>query len=656
MRFAHIEMLFLIWAVPLLFAVFYYGIRKRNRIIGKYISAEQLHKLLPEKAFSGRKRKIFFYLLGVTFLIVSLTGPQYGYRWEEMQQRGVDIMIAMDCSKSMLADDIKPTRLDRAKHEVIDLLNMLEGDRAGLVAFSGTAFLQCPLTLDYQAFYIFLNVLTPDYLPVGGTDIAGALETAINAFDPDSPADKAVILITDGEATGDNPEKAAEKAKELGVKVFTIGIGSDEGVPVPEVNENGVKGFKKDLNGNIVITKLDENALKKISDVSGGEYVRSIAGDMDLKRIYENRIKSGMKAAELESGKKRVWEDRFQWVLFPALLFLLIEMLLPGKMILKRKLFIWILISFTAIPFLHADAHADSFRKSVEAGADAYQKGDFDKALDQFAKAQVERPESPEVLYDLGNSYYKKGDYASALQNYRQAEELYKKAHEGKTEKNGKELPFLGKTAYNSGNALFKSGKMKEALSSYEKALELMPDDENTKKNIDFVKWIMENQPPQNNQQSGDSNDDDKKGDKKDQEESQKNKNGGDKKSDEKQNENQQKDQNQPGDDNKNQAAGDKNGGENDERNKDDNAGFGNELPNDGNDGRNAEAGESNDDNAGSDEEMNASKAQAGPKDGNDEDENRKSRAAHMLNRLKDKPGKALMGPQYNQRQVDKDW
>ena len=231
----------------------------------------------------------------VLFTAVALAGPKYGYRWQEIRQQGVDIIIALDCSRSMTAADIQPTRLERAKREVFDLLAMLQGDRVGLVAFAGTAFLQCPLTLDYDAFNLFLNALSPDYLPVGGTDITGALATALDSFDPKSASDKAVILITDGENTGDGePLKAAETLKEKKIKLFCIGVGGSDGVPIPEP----AGGFKKDRSGQIVLSRLDENTLKKMAVVTGGTYVRSVAGDMDLDAIYTDEIRRTMEAAD----------------------------------------------------------------------------------------------------------------------------------------------------------------------------------------------------------------------------------------------------------------------------------------------------------------------------------------------------------------------
>jgi Ca-activated chloride channel family protein len=171
-------MLFLIWAVPLLFVVYIHGSRKRRRILKGFASVRGLSAIAPQTGSRRRRIKAALILGALFFMAIALCGPQYGYKWKEIERKGVDIVIAVDCSRSMLATDIRPTRLDRAKREVFDLLGMLKGDRIGLVAFAGTAFLQCPLTLDYEAFSLFMNVLSPDFLPVGGTDIPGAVLTS----------------------------------------------------------------------------------------------------------------------------------------------------------------------------------------------------------------------------------------------------------------------------------------------------------------------------------------------------------------------------------------------------------------------------------------------------------------------------------------------
>jgi len=288
MKFSHIEMLFLIWAIPVFFLVIVTGMKTRQTILTRFASPKGIAAIAPETGARLRWTRAGLVLCSLLFLCIALSGPQYGYKWQTITQKGVDIMVAIDLSRSMLATDIQPTRLDRAKREIYDLLTMLKGDRMGLVAFSGAAFLQCPLTLDYEAFNIFLNSLTPDSMPVGGTDISGAITTSLSAFDPKANSQKAIILITDGENTGrTDPLDAAENARNAGVKLFCIGVGSHEGVPVP--SKDG--GIQKDQSGNIILTRIDEETLKKMAGLTDGAYVRSTAGNMDLDVIYTREIR-----------------------------------------------------------------------------------------------------------------------------------------------------------------------------------------------------------------------------------------------------------------------------------------------------------------------------------------------------------------------------
>ena len=409
MKFARIEMLFLIWALPFFLLAYLYGWRKRRRILNRFAGHRTLSVLVPGGMQVRRRFKAALVLAAGLFLVVAIAGPQYGFQWQTIERRGVDIVIALDCSRSMLAADIQPSRLDRAKREIYDLLTMIEGDRVGLVAFSGTAFLQCPLTIDYPAFYLFLDVLTPDYLPVGGSDLAAALEVSGETFDPKSTAEKAVILITDGENTGDrDPMAAARRVADAGIKVFCIGVGSGDGVPLPDAKG----GFKKDAAGQILLSRLDESLLSRMALATGGSYVRSVAGDMDLDTIYNQQIRSRMEGATVESGRKQVWADRFQWALAPAIVLLLAAWWVP----LEKKVLNILLLS-VAVLGAPLEVNAGALQKGYE----AYEKGAYEQALTQFIDGQLKDPENPSILYNIGNSYYKTGNFAAAQEHYAQA-------------------------------------------------------------------------------------------------------------------------------------------------------------------------------------------------------------------------------------------
>ncbi len=477
MKFARIEMLFLIWALPFFLLAYLYGWRKRRRILNQFAGRRTLPALVPGGMPVRRRWKAALVLAAGLFLVVAAAGPQYGFHWQTIERRGVDIVIALDCSRSMLAADIQPSRLDRAKREIYDLLTMLQGDRVGLVAFSGTAYLQCPLTIDYPAFYLFLDVLTPDYLPVGGSDLAAALEAAGDAFDPDSKAEKAVILITDGEHTGDqDPMAAARRAADGGIKVFCIGVGSEDGVPLPDPKG----GFKKDAAGQILLSRLDESLLTRIALATGGSYVRSVAGDMDLDTIYSQQIRSQMESATVESGRKQVWADRFQWSLAPAIALLLAAWWVP----LQKKV-----LSIFLLPLVVLGSPLEGNAGVLQKGYDAYQQGAYEQALTQFIDGQLKDPQNPSILYNIGNAYYKTGNFPAAQEHYAQA--LAQAPPQLK--------PNL---LYNMGNSAYRQGKLKEAVEHYEAALKLSPDDNQAKENLAFVQRQLQQQ-----QQKNDSDD-----------------------------------------------------------------------------------------------------------------------------------------------------
>ncbi len=593
MNFANIKMLFLIWAVPALFFVYLFGIKKRKKILSGFASRRDLKAILPESGTLRRRVKAGLTLTALLFMVIALSGPRYGYKWQIVKQKGIDIIIAIDCSKSMLAEDIKPNRLYRAKMEVYDLLKMLRGDRIALVAFAGTAFLQCPLTIDYQAFNLFLSSLSPDFLPVGGTDIPRAVHTALAGFDEKETSEKAIILITDGESTAAGSIEAAEAAKKAGVKLFCIGIGKDTGVPVPD--KNG--GFKKDRSGKIILAKLDEATLKKMAILTGGAYVKSIAGDMDLEDIYNVRIRGQMKNTTRTETRKKVWENRYQWFLAIAVLLYIIELFVSCV---KKKQVLSIIL---VILFFNTGAKAAGMQKYIHQGMEAYKQNDYKNALNFFIKGQLENPELPEIYYNLGNTYYKMGDYEAAADNYDQAFKAKGAEAQSKTLKQ--------KSLYNLGNSNFKQKKFKEALANYKKALEISPDDLQAKENLEYVKKIIKENKPNKDKPDKKSGDKDGKNPEK--------KSDDGKGKDSKKPENNSQDQKQ-----KQKPKNQKPESQKPESQKPDN-----EMPKD--------TGQKN--------------ARSGLSDKKDEGK----QAEKMLNRLKDKPGMGMM-QNYQKRSVEKDW
>ena len=589
MRFANPHMLYLLWALPLLLLVFLYGRHKRLRILSRFAETRMLGLLVPPGIALRRRLKATLVLAAVWLLVMAMAGPRYGYEWRDFERRGVDLIVALDCSRSMLAEDIAPTRLARAKRELVDLLSMLEGDRIGLVAFSGSAFLQCPLTLDYSALDLFLNVLTPDYMPLGGTDLAAAVQTAIPAFDPESTADKAIILITDGEHTGrGDPIEAADAARKAGIKLFCIGIGAAEGVPVPAAEG----GFAKNRDGRIVLTRLDEPVLIRMALATGGAYVRSVVGDMDLDVIYREGIRGGMAQATLESGRRQVWAERYQWPLLICILLFLAAQALP-----ESKKSILPLLATLAVLVYPAPGDAGPLQK----GYKAYHQGHYEEALQQFVEGQLKRPDDPEVLYNIGNSYYKTGDFTSAAAHYVQA---LSKAPAG----------LKSQILYNLGNTAYRLGDLQEAIRNYEAALQLAPDDLQAQENLDFVKDRLAEQ--QQQQQPSRGSQSEQPSDSADASDP---------------------DQSQFGDERQPDNRQAQNRGDSDPLDGPD------VQPSEGQD-----AGEN-------DSSPSAGQDQIESESGDREQPSPPGPAVHMLNRLKDQPGRAMV-PDYGKQPVDKDW
>ncbi|MBI4430932.1 MAG: VWA domain-containing protein [Candidatus Omnitrophica bacterium] len=296
----------------------------------RFADAKLLDHLLQSVSRTKQKAKAVLVVSGILFAILALIEPKWGYHWEEVKRKGLDLIVALDVSKSMLAEDIKPNRLEAAKREVKSLINLLRGDRIGIVSFSGSAFLQCPLTLDYGTAKLFLDYLDTDSVPKGGTDIGGAIRTAVKAYEGHEKKHRVLILMTDGEDLEEDVMEAVEEAKKQGVVIFPIGIGKQEGAPIPLTGERGQKTFVKDPEGKVVLSKLDPVLLQKIALLTGGKKGSIGAGNFPLEEIYEEEV-SKMEKRELESSRQKRYEHRFQWPLFLSLLCFVAEACLSER-------------------------------------------------------------------------------------------------------------------------------------------------------------------------------------------------------------------------------------------------------------------------------------------------------------------------------------
>lgn len=323
MTFARLWILHFLWLVPAAALALIVETRKKKKALERFADPLLLVRLTGSPQKGRRFIKGLLLLTSLTFLILALAGPRWGSHYQEVSQRGVDIMVLVDVSTSMLVEDVKPNRLERARREVLDFIKVIQGDRIGLVAFSGAAFVQCPLTLDYQAVELFLRELDPDLIPVPGTDLGAAIETAVPAFDDKTETDKVIVLITDGEDNESRGLEAARKAAGKGIRIFVFGMGDASGGPIPSAGGKG--GFKKDEKGKMILSRLDEKGLKDLASMSGGTYARAVAGDLDLDILYFDGIKSRTEAKILKSGKIKVYEERFSLFVLAAIFLLLLE-------------------------------------------------------------------------------------------------------------------------------------------------------------------------------------------------------------------------------------------------------------------------------------------------------------------------------------------
>ena len=330
MRFANLGALHLLWLVAGLAIFYYWSFKKRLGDIRNFAQEQLITDLTPSLNQKRQKLKIILMFLAVLLILFSLLRPQWGFQWQEVKRKGLDIIIAVDTSKSMLASDVKPNRLERAKLAIKDFTKHLRGDRVGLIAFSGEAFLQCPLTVDYAGFLLSVDSLNVNIIPRGGTSISKAIKEAIRSYEGGLKKYNVLILITDGEDHEGNPEKAAEQAKREGVKIFCVGIGTPQGELITLTDERDRKTFLKDNQGNVVKTRLDEVTLQKIALATGGSYVRSGATEFGLDLIYEDKL-SKMEKREFESKMAKQFQERFQIPLALAFLLLMGELFISER-------------------------------------------------------------------------------------------------------------------------------------------------------------------------------------------------------------------------------------------------------------------------------------------------------------------------------------
>lgn len=326
-RFAHPELLYLLIVIPLLIVFYVVMVGKKKKAIAEFGNPELLKPLMPLLSFKRGAWKFVMLLLALVFVILGVAGPQFGSKLQQVKKKGVELMIALDVSNSMMAQDIKPSRLEKAKMAISRMVEKLSNDKVGLIVFAGDAYVQLPITTDYSSAKLFLSNISTDIVPVQGTAIGAAIDLAAKSFTPETETSKAIIVITDGENHQDDAIAAAKKAHEKGIAIHTIGMGLEQGAPIPEKGQLGQ--FMKDGSGNIVVSKLDEQTLREIAKAGEGIYVRASNTDVGLTQLLDevNRMEKSL----LEERVYTDYAEKYQYFLLVGLFFVFVEFMILGR-------------------------------------------------------------------------------------------------------------------------------------------------------------------------------------------------------------------------------------------------------------------------------------------------------------------------------------
>jgi len=496
--------------------------RWKSKALESFAATGLLSRLTESIPKRNRLLKAILFLLGIISILLALARPQVGYRWEEVHRKGIDILIALDVSKSMLSDDIRPNRLERAKLAIRDFVTHLQGDRIGLLPFAGSSFLLCPLTIDYNAFLDTLDVTDVNVIPRGGTDIGGTIEEALTIFAAKPNNHHFLILMTDGEDLEGSALTAARNAANAGVQIFTVGIGTESGSLIPITRDDGSTGFQQDPSGQLVRSRLDDKTLRQIAETTGGAYYPLDRDSNALEMIYTKHL-SQLPRQDIAQKMKKIPFEQFQFPLALALILLMVEyMLREYNHRHKRKTKIPAAPSFlakqsgTALTILLFLCLAGNLVAATtpEQAIQDFQKGLFSTAEQGFRESAETTPTRYDLHYNEGVAAYKNGDFNQATDAFKQT-------------LHSSDLDLQEKSYYNMGNSYFRQGQSmaptkpeqtvelwKKSLEAYQSALSLNPKDADSKYNHTYVKKLLDElekqqkkrQQQQNQQQNQDQN------------------------------------------------------------------------------------------------------------------------------------------------------
>lgn len=521
LRFEHQDVL---WAlaliIPGLIAFFFWSWRKRRQLIAMFVQSRLLAHLTVGVSARRQKLRMGLLVLAAALLLIALARPQWGYHWEEARQRGLDVVVAIDTSRSMLAQDVAPNRLGRAKFAALDLKKLARTDRVGLIAFAGGAFLQSPLAFDDEAFRQNVNALDVNIIPQGGTAVAEAITTARAAFKEKNENYKVLVIFTDGEDHDGQAVDAAKDAAKDGIRIFTVGVGTANGEMLRIADAKGRSDYIRDDQGNVVKSRLNEKLLQDIAQAGNGFHML-LTGANTIDLLYERGL-APLPKAELSARHVRRYHERYQWFLGAAILALLVEMFLPERKRVRRSELIESATTNAELRKAVAGLLLLAIPLNAFCAAKLDEKGktEYRSALRKYEKILQKRPYNAHAHYDAGTA-------ALWLEDYKKAAD-----HLNEVLKDTVDPDLQQRAYYNLGHAHFQAGEKVEdlntkgeqwenALRAFQNATYLNPQDEDAKYNVEFVKKKLEELKKQQEQQQQQKDSQDKKDENKDKDQKQ---------------------------------------------------------------------------------------------------------------------------------------
>lgn len=498
-RFEEPTYLYLLAVIPVLALVRWLLERKQHKRLKRFGDPELLRQLMPDVSRWRPATKFWILEAALALVIVMIARPQMGTRISHDKRTGIETIIAMDISNSMLAEDVAPSRLDRTKMMVENLVDNFTDDKIGLIVFAGDAFVQLPITSDYVSAKMFLSDIYPSLMATQGTDIATAINMATNSFTQQQGVGKAIIVVTDGEDHEGGAIEAAKDAKKKGMRVYVLGVGSPNGAPIPLGNGN----YMKDKTGNTVMTKLNEEMCRQIAEAGGGAYIH-VDNNSNAQQQLDNEL-SKLTKKEMQSTIYSEYDEQFQAFGIIAIILLIIEIcIFDRKNPLAKRINIFgrrqraatmLLLLLTATA-----AVAQTDRQYIRNGNKLFRGGQFDQAEVAYRKAIEKNPRNPQAHYNLGNSLMAQKKDSAAIQSLQKSTEL-------ETSKIRKAMAF-----HNMGVVCQQHKMYGEAIEAYKSALRLNPKDDATRYNLELCKRQQKNQQNQKNQNQQDKDQKDKDG------------------------------------------------------------------------------------------------------------------------------------------------